>query len=66
MPQKITSNKVFLVVGVVLVAVGLKLASAGVGAGHLFQSDGYNVSGAIIAAVGGFMLGQVWNRKKGK
>jgi len=52
-------------VAVAVVFMGLKLSAAGAGQSNLFQNDGYSVTGAAIAAVGGFMIGTLFakNRK---
>lgn len=63
--KKLSRNEVtYLAFAAVVVVIGLKLSSVGVGAGNLLQNDGYNVTGALIACVGGFMLGCIFMKKK--
>lgn len=57
-------EKLAAIAAVVLIIVGLKLASVGVGQGHLMQDDGFSVSGGFLTLFGGFTLGVLWERRK--
>jgi hypothetical protein len=64
--KKLSKKEItYLVLAVAVVFMGLKLSAAGAGQSNLFQNDGYSVTGAAIAAVGGFMIGTLFakNRK---
>ncbi len=48
----------------ILILLGLKLTSIGVGPASTIQNDGYNVTGGLIAVTGGVLLG-LWLGLKG-
>ena len=52
-------NNVLIAVAIILVIVGLRFASVGVGPGHLMQDDGYSVTGSVMTFAGGFLLGRL-------
>ena len=55
--SKPNSDTLLVLIAIVLAVVGLKMASTGVGRGHMLQDDGYNVTGAVITLIAGLIAG---------
>jgi hypothetical protein len=52
-------RKVSVVLALLLVFLGIKFTSVGVGFAHLYQDDGYNVTGGIMTLIGGLIIGYI-------
>lgn len=61
-----TRNTASWLVAIVLIIVGLKFTSIGVGPGNLIQNDGYNVVGGFMTLLGGVIIGMLINLKTKK
>ena len=59
-------NYVLVAASLVLIIVGLKFTSIGVGPSNLLQDDGYNVTGGIMTMMGGIIIGMLLGLKAKK